>query len=94
MTVQQIDAAIGAAKKGKFDAAARALSQHELHMRSFMKNKVANNTIREQYGVYNAYLDEAKKSLKFKRARLAVGYMGQLKVIFNKAYTTYANNPE
>lgn len=84
MTIEKISSAITAVKQGKFAAAQNFISQHESHARSSVKGKIANGGASEYYKVYNAYLDEAKKSIKFKRTRLATGYLENLKIIFSK----------
>ncbi|MBI4095927.1 MAG: hypothetical protein HY438_03645 [DPANN group archaeon] len=84
MTTEKISSAITAVKQGKFTAAQKFIDQHELHARSVMKGKAASGSVSEYYKVYGAYLDEAKKSVKFKRTRLATGYLENLKIIFGK----------
>ncbi len=83
MTIEKISAAITAVKQGRFAAAQNLIAQHESHARSILKGR-ANGSASEQHKVYNAYLEEAKKSLKFKRTRLSSGYLENLKIIFNK----------
>ncbi|MBI2041081.1 MAG: hypothetical protein HYT16_03180 [DPANN group archaeon] len=84
MTIEKISSAITAVKQGRFTAAQNFVAQHEAHARGFMKGKAISGKVSEYYKVYNAYLDEAKKSVKFKRARLAMGYLENLKIIFSK----------